>query len=372
MSRVNSLTFFDNTKELVIAQNGVLPIYNGMRLQNVKPANTKFSFYTANNSHLSWLENGHQKCEVTHTMNCYPIVSVLNNLGEQLYPTINVVDGQTFTMDFGCELEISQDAPWICIITYASEYGNAEIIATELTNNLLESQQYAAAASEAATQAIVARDSAASYLPQMQALFDVLTNPDIIVIPSSTTAYTLDDETSVERGHAWHYYHAPNATTTYTLPDVASANTAHELLLDIDCTNCQNFLFVDANGDIIELQNDILVRQCDKYRMICIYQFGIWSIFPMQIKVVYITASVEETISGTHGTAIADTQLTAIASNSDVVTFDNTTPFPAGITMTSSGLITGTPSNSGTTETIVKVTCKYATPVEITVTFNIA
>jgi len=388
MARFNELTLFDHSKQVVVADNGVLPLCNGMRLQNVKPANTKFTFYCQDNSHMRWERQGvdfpfpenwsgnatpvYRRCEVSHTMNCFPIVTVIGDNGEQIFPTISVINGNMFTMDFGYEVSIDIDSPWVCIIGYASEYGDEEIITTGLTTSLLEAQKYARDASQAATKAIEARNRAESAAEQMQDLYDVLVNPDLIVIPSATTAYTLDDVSSVEHGRAWHYIHAPTHNSTYTLPAVTDTSISHEIILDINCSNCQNFEFVDSDGRHIDLQNDILISPGDNYRMICVYQFGMWMVFPMEMKVAYITAGVEEEVNGTNGTAIADTQLVALSSNGSVVTFTAIDPLPSGITLTTTGLLTGTPSLAGTFTVRVIASCKYATPVTITVTMTIA
>ena len=395
MSRFNELSLFNGDKRVVVAENGVLSLYNGMRLQNVKPVNTKFTFYCDDNSHVKWEREGvefpfpenwsgnaqllYRRCEVHHTMNCYPLVTIVDQNGEQMFPNISVVNGNLFTMDFGEPVSIDENSPWTCIIGFASEYGNDESISVELTNNLLESQKYAQDASAAASQAIVARSQAEAAvtaangkLQDMQDLYDVIVNPDLIVIPSATTAYTLNDVNSVEHGRAWHYVHAPTHNSTYTLPAVTDTSISHEIILDINCSNCQNFTFTDSDGKTIDLQNDILVSPGDNYRMICVYQFGMWMVFPTEMKVAYITAGVEEEITGTRNSAITDTQLVALSSNGSTVTFTATDSPPAGITITTTGLVTGTPTQSGNFTVHVVASCKYATSVTITVTFTIS
>ena len=311
-------------------------------------------------------------CTVSHTMNCFPVVTVINSSGEQVYPKITIVDGQTFTMDFECAMSIPESSPWTCVITYGSEYGNSEVIATELTNNLLESQKYASDAAEAATAAIQARDAASSSVATVQSIYDIIVNPEIVTIPPASSAYSLVDPTSAANGHAWHYFHAPTQQiTTYTLPDVTEPGAAHEILLDVDFFNSQEIRFADSDGNIIPTQDEVLANVGDKYRFVCMYQFGTWIILPVRLRVAFITAVDQVTVTGTSGTAIADTQLVAVADTGEAVTFAMQNG-PSGISCSSSGLLTGTPTAAGTTTATVTASSRYASSVPISVTFVIS
>ena len=404
MSRFNKLDLFDRNKEIVIAENRVLPLYNGMRLQNVKPANTKFSFDSTSNSHLKWLNGGTRQCIVTHSMNCYPIITILNSDYEQLYPTIRLLvdgnsddealrdsvselaadplanppveafslSGNAFLLDFGMNVTIQENSPWTCIIGYGSEWGNAEVIATELSNNLLESQQYAAEASAAATLAIGAKEASQSIQSQMNTLYNITLNPPLIVIPSATTSYSLTDESSAQNGYAWHYTHAPTHATTYILPNVTDSSVSHELLVDVDFANSQDVTFTTSDGIEIAWQNEALISQYDHYRFICVHSFGTWMVFPMEMKVDSIMMADVE-IDGTAGTALSgnDLQLQNLSVGGKSLTFTVTGTLPSGVSVSNDGLISGTPSASGTYEVGMRASCQYANPVDFTVTFNI-
>lgn len=84
-----------------------------------------------------------------------------------------------------------------------------------------------------------------------------------------------------------------------------------------------------------------------------------------------ITATTPVSISGTAGTAITATALTASASNGAGVQFSIDT-LPAGISFTSGGVFSGTPTAAGTTTCTVTATAPECAPTTITVTITIS
>lgn len=64
---------FDGSKEYVIAENGVLPLYDGSRLINIKPASTKIFFTSENSEYVIW-DQEKESAVFTHGLNCVPVV----------------------------------------------------------------------------------------------------------------------------------------------------------------------------------------------------------------------------------------------------------------------------------------------------------
>ena len=184
----------------------------------------------------------------------------------------------------------------------------------------------------------------------------------VITIPAATTAYTLSDG---------NFVHAPSSAPTYTLPNVADDGIAHCINLDIDFTTVQTCAFVDAGGNVIGLQKDIYIDPGDRYRMICIHQHGMWLVYPLKMLLTKITAASPVSVSGTAGTALTSVQLSATADNSRDVTY-YPSGMPDGVSCSSAGVISGTPTTAGSTSASVVARADYATPVTIVVDFTIA
>lgn len=241
----------------------------------------------------------------------------------------------------------------------------------------------------------------------------------VTTIPAATTAYTLAEGVQS---------HTPSAATTYTLPAIhqriiadgryftrnpaadgtgyygwlsgttnrytASAtpavgdntytntaltsgakaitaidNRTHECILDIDFSTVQTFSFEDAEGNELSLQKDITVLAGDKWRFICIYEYGMWLIYPLQLKAETVTPTTPVSISGDTATAISE-QLSATASGNGILSY-TATGLPDGVTCSSTGLISGTPTTAGTYEATVTVRTPYSKPATITVNFTI-
>lgn len=57
--------------------------------------------------------------------------------------------------------------------------------------------------------------------------------PNVTVIPSATTEYSLVDASATTNNHSMTYSHVPSAASTYALPSVSAATTVHEVVLTI-------------------------------------------------------------------------------------------------------------------------------------------
>ena len=73
---------------------------------------------------------------VTHSMNCYPIVQVYDNLNEQVYPTVKILDGNSFELDFTDNGVPASGIAWKCAITFGAEYGSSGSISTDVASAL--------------------------------------------------------------------------------------------------------------------------------------------------------------------------------------------------------------------------------------------
>ena len=88
MARFNEIRFFRNGKEAVVAENGKFTKpYDGSNLYNVRPPFFVTNFTNSNSSAVTW-NNAHTEATVTHTLNCIPIVTVLNASNEVVQPVV--------------------------------------------------------------------------------------------------------------------------------------------------------------------------------------------------------------------------------------------------------------------------------------------
>ena len=125
-SRTVPRSLFDSSKEIVIATNNALPSYNGHQLQYVRPGNEKIAFSSSDiTGKVSW-NSGHTKATFTHGLNCIPIVTVLDEDNELVFPTVAVIDGTSFTIDFKTEMSIEAASPWTCVVTYGVITANSQ------------------------------------------------------------------------------------------------------------------------------------------------------------------------------------------------------------------------------------------------------
>ena len=193
--------------------------------------------------------------------------------------------------------------------------------------------------------------------------------PNVTVIPSATTAYTLLDASATTNSHSCKYRHKPSSAPTYTLPDVTDDTVEHEITLDVDCADVTALVFQDDDGNIISLQNDITISYGDRWRFMCSYGYGMWMVFPMKLNVAAITATSSIVINGTAGSELTLTALPVVSSDAENVTFSGAAGLPDGVTVSSVGFVSGTPTTAGTYDCTVVARSKFSAPT--TVSFQI-
>ena len=133
--RVHDIRFFDDSKGLVTVKgNAIEKFYDASKLYNVKPASIMMQFTSSDDApQIVWTGS---KMTVTHSMNCYPIVQVYDNLNEQVYPTVKILDGNSFELDFTDNGVPAQGIAWKCAITFGAEYGSSGSISTDVASAL--------------------------------------------------------------------------------------------------------------------------------------------------------------------------------------------------------------------------------------------
>ena len=149
--KVNDLTFFGG-KEVVLAEgNEFTRPLDGSKLYNIKPPFYIIDFTNGNSANVTW-NAGHTQATFTHTMNCYPVVTVYTADGELVYPVVTVLNGNSFKLDFEKENLLGNET-WHCVINYGSAYsdGNTEFSSqvTSIMNDLAEYMALATAVNQA-------------------------------------------------------------------------------------------------------------------------------------------------------------------------------------------------------------------------------
>lgn len=124
ISRQSPRAFFDSSKEMVIADNGAIPAYDGSRLQYVRPMNTKIAFSSSDiPGKVSW-NPGHTSATFMHSMHCYPVVTIITDESMVVNPDIFVLSGTSFRLDFNAVMSIPDEHPWTCVISYGAAYSD--------------------------------------------------------------------------------------------------------------------------------------------------------------------------------------------------------------------------------------------------------
>lgn len=210
-SREMPRRLFDGSREYVIADKGVLPLYDGSKLVNVKPASTKIFFTSENSEYVIW-DQDKESAVFSHGLNCVPVVTVWDSDGLQLSPEITMLGPTSFRVDFGYELRIVEEHPWYCVINYGGEYGDEDDINDSLASSLAQAQENAIAAEEARQAAIAARNQALIYAEQARQAYEAAnrlaldnTPPKINAIMQYSTIKStiVDTETGLTARIAW-------------------------------------------------------------------------------------------------------------------------------------------------------------------------
>ena len=205
--RQSSLSFFDISKQLVVAQNNKLPALDGSGLTCIKPVSTRIWFTTENSDNVIWDED-HTQATVSHGMGCFPIVTVYDDSNNQVCPDIILLDGLSFIMDFGEEVYIPSEEKWCCVVSYGSDFGDSTGTHDEIATAAEQAQANAQVSQQARDEAIAARNAAQGYAEQARQYYEsasslVMSNTFPIIEPTMQYATlisaTLD---TVNTGHA--------------------------------------------------------------------------------------------------------------------------------------------------------------------------
>ena len=269
---------FDPNKQIVIADNSKLPAYDGSRLYNIRPASMKIEIHGNDIADkLRWNES-HSAVTVTHGMECYPIVTVLNSESQIVNPEITYVSNMEFEMDFSCAIQIPDGSPWTCLLTYGCQFGESVSVISdgiECVDSWPETPEL--------NRLYVTQSGARIYSTLTSHIdFPVLNQhgyvqTDVTVIPDSTSEYMLFDSTQSENGHSWQYLHTPETAPLYILPDVSDASVEHCIILTVKFVNTVSLAFQDTSGATVSTWNDVMIEDGDVIEYLCKYD-------PLQAK----------------------------------------------------------------------------------------
>lgn len=174
------------------------------------------------------------------------------------------------------------------------------------------------------------------------------------------------------------------ALTSGAKPITAIDNRTHECVLDVKFDNVQTLVFQDADGNVIEPQDDIDIQQGDVWRFLCQWNtlLECWCIMPVRLQnktilppVLSISPS-SYNVSGNAGSALTSLDLspnvTVLHPATGASLSFSSSDLPAGVSISSAGVISGTPTAQGTTTSTVTIAYPNATSITCTVVFTIA
>ena len=118
---------FDPSKEYVMATNSRLPVYDGSLLVGVRPVSVKLLITQSGSEYVTWSDD-HTFLMVTHSLNCVPIVTVIDENGMVVTPHVEILSGTSFVLDFEAVMTIDANHPWICIVGYGADYTEGQVI----------------------------------------------------------------------------------------------------------------------------------------------------------------------------------------------------------------------------------------------------
>lgn len=125
----SGLELFDDNKKVVIADRNKLPAYNGFNLYHVRPMNEVITITSSNDRDRVVWNDEQGTVTIRHHLRCYPQVTLFNEGGEKMNPTIVINDSTHFTMDTE---GFKPEGEWTCMVVYGSEYGDFQEITTEI------------------------------------------------------------------------------------------------------------------------------------------------------------------------------------------------------------------------------------------------
>lgn len=147
--KVNNISFFNSKKEVVISEdNGFEKPLDGSKLYNVKPPFYVIDFTSSNQDGIvAWSEDN-MEATFTHTLNCYPVVTVYDSNGELSQPVVTVLSGNSFKLSF-CENNAVGNESWHCVINYGGAYGEGNAsFSSQITSLMNDLAEYMALATE--------------------------------------------------------------------------------------------------------------------------------------------------------------------------------------------------------------------------------
>ena len=185
-------------------------------------------------------------------------------------------------------------------------------------------------------------------------------NPTMNEIPTSTSAYELQDSCS--------YQHVPLYASTYTLPNIANDTVGHSIVIDVYFSHVTSIAFQSESA--YEMDKSIEITSGDVWRFMCNWFGHGWRIFSLKMKIPVLTVTTPVAISGTVGTPITETGFTASASDHAQVRYSSS-DLPDGITLVD-GKLNGTINTAGTYTSTAVASSNFSVSKNITVNFTIS
>ena len=121
LSREAPRRLFDSTREYVIANGSRIPEYDGSLLRGVRPVSEKLMLSSEDDDNIEWSLD-HKTVTITHSLDCIPIVTVIDDSNVLVMPTIRIVSASQFVLDFYISVAIQPSHPWTVIINYGADY----------------------------------------------------------------------------------------------------------------------------------------------------------------------------------------------------------------------------------------------------------
>ena len=270
--KASRYTVFDPSKSIVVAESNRLPAYDGSQLYNIRPSSMKMDVSTTDvQGSVQW-NSGHTQVTLTHSMHCYPIVTALNGDSQIVAVDVTYASEDSVVVDFGVEMSIAQNEPWVFLFTYGCQFGEQTAVISDGVEYVESYPQ-----SPVLNRLYVTQSGARIYysasshvdFPVMNQYGYVPTT--VTTIPASTTEYTLYDCTQAENGHSWQYLHTPASAPAYTLPDVSDTTVEHCVIITVEFANVLSLAFRDPRGNVISPWNSLSIVQGDVVEYLCKY-----------------------------------------------------------------------------------------------------
>jgi len=120
---------------------------DGSKLYNIKPPFYVIDFTDSNSAGVTW-NSAHTEATFTHTLNCYPIVTVYTGDGELVQPVVVVLSGNSFKLNFENGHQLGNET-WHCVINYGCAYsGENTEFSSQVSSIMNDLAEYMALATE--------------------------------------------------------------------------------------------------------------------------------------------------------------------------------------------------------------------------------